>query len=95
MAAIAEAAAYDPRVRAQYAVVMEHRFEDMTTAFREQQRAGLISADVDVAAVAPWLAWMIERGLYQLTGDSQNPSPERLDGMTTVVWQTLYERGAP
>jgi AcrR family transcriptional regulator len=91
LAAVAEAAAYDERVRAQYAGVMEHRFEDMSTSFRDQQRAGLIAADVDVEAVAPWLAWMIERGLYQLTSDPEKVAAH-LDGMTTIVWETLYER---
>ena len=94
LAAVAEAAAYDERVRAQYAGVMEHRFGDMSTSFRDQQLAGLIAADVDVEAVAPWLGWMIERGLYQLTSDSDTPAAERLDGMTTIVWQTLYERAS-
>jgi AcrR family transcriptional regulator len=93
LAAVAEAAAYDERVRAQYAGVMEHRFDDMSTSFREQQLAGLIAPDLDVEAVAPWLAWMIERGLYQLTSDPEKVA-EHLDGMTTVVWETLYERAS-
>ena len=94
LAAVAEAAAYDSRVRAQYAGVMNHRFDDMATGFREQQIAGAIPADVDVASVAPWLGWMIERGLYQLTANSEDGVAERLDGMTTVVWQTLYAGAA-
>jgi len=94
LAAVVEASAYDERVRAQYAGVMEHRFQDMSTSFRDQQLAGLIAPDLDVEAVAPWLAWMIERGLYQLTGDSQKPAAEHLEGMTTVVWETLYERAS-
>ena len=94
LAAVVEASAYDERVRAQYAGVMEHRFQDMSTSFRDQQLAGLIAPDLDVEAVAPWLTWMIERGLYQLTGDSQKPAAEHLEGMTTVVWETLYERAS-
>jgi TetR/AcrR family transcriptional regulator, ethionamide resistance regulator len=93
LAAVAEAAAYDERVRAQYAGVMEHRFADMSTSFRDQQLAGLIAPDLDVEAVAPWLAWMIERGLYQLTSDPEKVA-EHLDGMTTIVWETLYERAS-
>jgi AcrR family transcriptional regulator len=93
LAAVAETAAYDPRVRAQYIDVMERRFEYLNIGFRAQQAAGFIPEDRDVAAVSPWLAWMIERGLYQLTGDGHEPSAERLDGMTTVVWQALYAKG--
>lgn len=93
LAAVVESASYDERVRAQYAGVMEHRFGDMSASFRDQQLSGLIDPDLDVESVAPWLAWMIERGLYQLTGDSATLAAERLDGMTTVVWETLYARG--
>ncbi|UXA11522.1 TetR/AcrR family transcriptional regulator [Mycobacterium sp. SMC-8] len=94
LAAVAEAAAYDGRVRAQYAGVMERRFGDMSASFREQQLSGLIDPDLDLERVAPWLAWMIERGLYQLMSDSDIPAADRLDGMTTVVWETLYARAA-
>ena len=90
--AVVEAAAYDPRVRREYAGIMERRFDDVATALREQQLAGLIAADVEVAAAAPWLTWMIEHGLNQLTADSPDVADESLDGMTTVVWETLYER---
>src|SRR5271163_2404346 len=93
LAAVAESAAYDTRVRAQYAGVMEHRFQDMSTSFRDQQLAGIIAPDLDVEAVAPWLAWMIERGLYQLTSDPAKVA-EHLDGVTAIVWETLYERAS-
>jgi TetR/AcrR family transcriptional regulator, ethionamide resistance regulator len=94
LAAVAEAAAYDGRVRAQYAGVMEHRFGDMSASFRQQQLSGLIDPDLDVEGVAPWLAWMIERGLYQLISGSETLAADRLDGMTTVVWETLYARAS-
>ncbi|MCX2934283.1 TetR/AcrR family transcriptional regulator [Mycobacterium sp. CVI_P3] len=94
MAAVVEAAAYDERVRAQYARVMQHRFEDMATSFRAQQRAGVIAADLDIESVTSWLAWMIERGLYQLSSESDDPPADRLDGMTTIVWETLYARAS-
>jgi TetR/AcrR family transcriptional regulator, ethionamide resistance regulator len=94
LAAVVEAATYDERVRAQYAGVMERRFQDMATSFRDQQRSGVIDRELDINAVTPWLAWMIERGLYQLTSESETPAAERLEGMTTVVWKTLYERAS-
>jgi AcrR family transcriptional regulator len=91
MSAIIEAASYDPRVRDQYAVVMERRFEDMNRSFIPQQRNGSIRRDIDVAAVTPWLAWMFERGLYQWANLSSGMTESALDGATSVVWQTLYE----
>ncbi|MBB3606141.1 AcrR family transcriptional regulator [Mycolicibacterium sp. BK556] len=89
LAAVVETATHDARVRAQLAGVMERRAEDLRVGFRGQQDAGFIPAEVDVAAVAPWLTWMIERGLYELTSTDDDVD-ERLDGMTTVVWRTLY-----
>ena len=91
MSAVIEAATYDPRVRDQYAVVMARRFEDMNGNFIPQQRDGSIRRDIDVAAVTPWLAWLFERGLYQLVGHGGAISESALDGVTSVVWQTLYE----
>jgi hypothetical protein len=68
---------------------------DFVGAFADaQQRAGVIAADLDIESVTPWLAWMIERGMYQLTSESDDPAADRLDGMTTIVWQTLYERAS-
>ena len=91
LSAVIEAAAYDPRVREQYGVVMQHRFEDMNDNFIPQQRAGAIRQDIKVTAVTPWLAWMFERGLYQEVGQGDELSASALDGVTSVVWQTLYE----
>jgi TetR/AcrR family transcriptional regulator, ethionamide resistance regulator len=91
MSAVIEAASYEPRVRDQYAAVLARRFEDMNQSFIPQQRDGSIRRDIDVAAVTPWLAWMFERGLYQLVGHGGTISEAALDGVTAVVWQTLYE----
>lgn len=89
LTAVAEAAGYDPRVRAQYSDVMERRSQHKYMGFRAQQAAGFIPADRDVTAVAPWLSWMLERGLYHIAADGREPSAERLEGITTIVWQPL------
>jgi AcrR family transcriptional regulator len=91
LSAVIEAAAYDPRVREQYAAVMQRRFDDMNDSFIPQQRVGAIRQDVKVTAVTPWLAWMFERGLYQAVGQGDELSASALDGVTSVVWQALYE----
>jgi AcrR family transcriptional regulator len=91
MSAVIEAASYDARVRDQYAVVMARRFEDMNRSFIPQQRDGSIRCDIDVAAVTPWLAWMFERGLHQLVGHGGAMTDSALDGVTSLVWNTLYE----
>ncbi|MGB8389991.1 TetR/AcrR family transcriptional regulator [Mycobacterium sp.] len=91
LSAVIEAAAYDPRVRDEYAAVMQRRFQDMNDSFVPQQRDGTIRADIDIPSVTPWLAWMFERGLYQLVGDGGELPDSALEGVTAVVWQTLYE----
>jgi AcrR family transcriptional regulator len=91
LSAVIEAAAYDPRVREQYAAVMQRRFDDMNESFIPQQRTGAIRKDIKVTAVTPWLAWMFERGLYQEVGQGDELPASALDGVTSVVWQTLYE----
>ena len=91
MSAVIEAAAYDPRVQDEYALVMARRCEDMNRSFIPQQRDGSIRGDIDLAAVTPWLAWMFERGLNQLVGQGADLTESALDGVTSVVWQTLYE----
>lgn len=91
MSAVIEAAAYDQRVGEQYEAVMERRSEDMNQNFLPQQRDGSIRRDIDVTAVTPWLAWMFERGLYHLVGRDSAAIEAALDGVTSIVWQTLYE----
>jgi AcrR family transcriptional regulator len=91
LAAVTEAAAYDPRVRAEYEDSMARRFEEMERGFRAQQAEGGVRADVDPAQVTPWIGWMTERGLFQLLGDGPASVRAHLEGMTTVVWNTLYE----
>lgn len=91
LAAVTEAAAYDPRVRAEYEDSMARRFSEMERGFRTQQAEGGVRADVDVAQVTPWVGWMTERGLFQLLGDGPASVDAHLDGMTTVIWRTFYE----
>ncbi|CCW10666.1 hypothetical protein EBESD8_11970 [Rhodococcus aetherivorans] len=92
LAAVTEAASYDPRVRDAYRFVMEDRIDYMRERFRIQQKSGTIPANIDISTVTPWIAWMIERGLYQLLGHDALVRAKDLDGMTTVVWRTLYEQ---
>jgi len=91
LAAVTEAASYDPRVRAEYDASMARRFEEMERGFRGQQAEGGGRADVDPAQVAPWTGWMTERGLFQLLGVGLASVDSHLEGMTTVIWNTLYE----
>lgn len=91
LAAVMEAATYDPRVRAEYEQAMERRFAQLHHCLLAQQRAGGLRPDVDVATVTPWIGWMVERGLFQLLADRPRTFDKQLDGMTTVLWNALYD----
>jgi TetR/AcrR family transcriptional regulator, ethionamide resistance regulator len=91
LSAVIDAAAYEPRVREQYAAVMERRCQDMNEALTPQQMNGAIRADVDIPSVTVWLLWMFERGLHQFVGAGDQLSAEALNGATTIVWKTLYD----
>lgn len=90
MTAVVDAATYDPRVRAVYRKVIEERIARMRRSFDDQQRAGAISADVRVDQVTPWIAWLTERAPFQLLRAGSEELEAHLDGMTTVIWNTLY-----
>jgi AcrR family transcriptional regulator len=91
LAAVTEAAAYDPKVRTEYEESMARRFSEMERGFRAQQSEGGVRADVDLTQVTPWIGWMTERGLFQLLGDGLASVDRHLEGMTMVIWNTLYE----
>lgn len=95
LVAVVESASFDPRVRAEYEAVMSRRITAMTRAFRTQQRAGGIRADVDVDLVAPWIGWMTERGFFQLLKPNSVVTEGEIEGMTTLVWRVLYDGTHP
>lgn len=91
LAAVMEAATYDPRVRLEYEQAMDRRIAQLHHCLLTQQRAGGLRSDVDVATVTPWLGWMVERGLFQLLASRPSTFDKQLDGMTAVLWNVLYD----
>ena len=93
---VAETAAYDPRVREQQRKLIDQVVAALTTYIGEAQGAGVADARLDAARTAPWLIWMIERGLYQLVGAVDDEEVERqLDALTEIVWRVVYLSGPP
>jgi TetR/AcrR family transcriptional regulator, ethionamide resistance regulator len=91
---VAETAAYDPRVREQQRKLIDQVVAALTTYIGEAQRAGVADVHLDAARTAPWLIWMIERGLYQLVGAADDEEVERqLDALTEIVWRVVYLSG--
>lgn len=91
MTAVVDAAAYDPEVRAAYQEVIKRRIALMRRSFETQQRDGAISADLRIDQVTPWIAWLTERAPFQLLRNGPDELEAHLDGMTTVIWNTLYD----
>jgi AcrR family transcriptional regulator len=92
LGAITEAAAYDPRVRAQHLALVEEAVRGLADHIAAQQKAGGAPKHLDPRRTAQWLTWMYERALYQLVGPaSAGESRKLLDSATDLVWRALYE----
>jgi TetR/AcrR family transcriptional regulator, ethionamide resistance regulator len=91
---IAETAAYDPRAQEQQQNLIDQVVTALTTYIGDAQRAGVADTDLDAASTAPWLIWMIERGLYQLVGAANDEEVEcQLDALVEIVWRVVYLSG--
>lgn len=91
---VAETAAYDPRAREQQQNLIDQVVTALTTYVGDAQRAGVADPKLDAGRTAPWLIWMIERGLYQLVGSADDAEVERqLDALVEIVWRVLYLSG--
>jgi len=92
LGAVAESAAYDPRVREQHTRLVSEVAANLATHVRGAQRRGAACPDLDAVRVARWLIWMHERGLHQLvTPAAPAEAGKLLDALTDIVWRTLYE----
>jgi AcrR family transcriptional regulator len=91
MAAVYDAAAYDPEVRALVAGMMNRNIAELRTHIRAGQKAGFVDPGLAPDPTARWLMWMAERGLHQLVRTASDAELERLiDAFTGVIWNTLY-----
>jgi AcrR family transcriptional regulator len=90
--AIAEAAAYDPRIRDVHRALVDRAATALQAHIEEQQRARTAAADLDAEQTSLWLVWMLERGLQQLVAHASATELERLlSSMTDIAWRTLYK----
>jgi len=90
--AVAEAAAYDDRVREAYEALMGETIARLTAYLAEEQAAGRAHPGLDALQTATWLVWMFERGLYQVVSAAEEDAVEGwIESVSDVVWRTLYE----
>jgi len=91
MAAVYDAAAYEPTLRAEVEAMMAANIAGLRKHIREGQKNGSIHKDLQPDQTAAWLQWMAERGLHQLVRSAKGGELEKLvDAYTDIVWYALY-----
>jgi AcrR family transcriptional regulator len=91
MAAVVEAASYDPGVRETFGAMMERSVAEVAGHIARGQAEGYVHADLDPERTAAWLTWMTERGLYQLVAPGTKAQQRALlESLPDIVWNTLY-----
>ncbi len=90
MTAVAETAVYDPEVRELYLANVDGFVRSVRRFIQRGRQSGKIR-DVDGASVAAVLSWMIERSTLQLAAGARPKELDQIaDGLTEVIWSTLY-----
>jgi AcrR family transcriptional regulator len=91
MAAVYDAAAYEPTLREEVEAMMAANIAGLRKHIREGQKRGSIHEDLQPDQTAAWLQWMAERGLHQLVRSATGAELEKLvDAYTDIVWYALY-----
>jgi AcrR family transcriptional regulator len=89
--AVAEASAYDAKVRAAYATLMSDTIARLTAHIEDRRARGLSTAELDPGRTATWLVWMLERGLYQAVSVAPGGDADAwLASVARVIWRSLY-----
>lgn len=91
LAALAEASTYDAGVREEFHRLLAIGHNELAGHIERAQATGGVRADVDPAATAAWLVWMVERGLYQQVRPAAEEDVDRhVTSLAAIVWHALY-----
>lgn len=91
MASVVEVASYDSGVGERYDALVARSIDEAAEHIREGIRDGYVAAHLDPRRTAGWMCWMIERGLNHIGRPGHDRELEDwLDGLTAIVWNTLY-----
>lgn len=91
MAAVYDAAAYDPSARDLITAMMDWNAAGLRKHIAAGQEAGFVDRELLPRETAAWLTWMAERGLHQLVRAATDAELARLvDAYAAIVWNTLY-----
>jgi TetR/AcrR family transcriptional regulator, ethionamide resistance regulator len=90
MLAVADSISHDSRVRDEFLAYMERGRDEIANYIRVGQAAGGLRSDLNAAATASWLTWMLERGLSQLSRTPKEHEPDRVvDAVVDIIWKAL------
>ncbi|MCK9248861.1 MAG: TetR/AcrR family transcriptional regulator [Solirubrobacteraceae bacterium] len=91
MAAVHDAAAYDPAVRELVDRLMSRSIAAATEHLQRGQREGFVNPDLPPGPTAAWIIHMCERSMhrYVRTLDPSEVDPA-VEAITEIVWRTLY-----
>lgn len=93
MRALAELAAYDPRVREQFEAGWAAAVQGIHDHIVAGQKAGFVRKECDPVYTAGWLTWMAERGMSQVAATAPEQDLGRVvKSISAIVWRTLYDR---
>jgi AcrR family transcriptional regulator len=91
MAAVYDAAAYEPGLREEVDRMMAGNIAGLRKHIKQGQAGGSIHTDLPPDETAAWLQWMAERGLHQLIRAASDSEVESLvDAWSGIVWYSLY-----
>lgn len=98
MAAVHDAAGYDPAMRELVSELIERSTDDMTAHLERGQREGFVNPDLLPRPTAAYLTRMVERTMHQVVRTADEPElADAVEALTEITWQTLYaparERG--
>lgn len=87
--AITDAASYDAGMRTLHASLVERAIAGLEGHLGAIATGG--GRRLDTTRAATWLAWMLERGLYQIVAPASDEETElQLDTVVELTWRLLY-----
>lgn len=94
--ALNEMSAYDPLVGQTYRELLTGISDQLTRVIEDGQSVGAIRPQLQAAATASTLTWMVERTCHQnLPSHPASYDAELADTLTEIIWGALYLQSPP
>jgi TetR/AcrR family transcriptional regulator, ethionamide resistance regulator len=91
MKSLSETGAHDQAMRERLHSIVGSVIENAAAKIAHGIADGSVDPDLDPQTDAPWLCWMLERGLYDITvNPNEHEIDEMLTAITMLIWNALY-----